>query len=285
MGFGTMRKALRGKENAGKRGVTRRRGAFVLACLVTCVAPTGSANDLCGATIVEDLKLDHDLSCTGAGLIVGADGIKIDLNAHTITGSGSGIGVLTSGRSGVVITGGTIRNFTIGVQLVASTGVVVKEIRVIGNRDGIFLIGSSGNIIKENTASQNSRVGVMLRPGAIRNSTQNLVKENTLSDNTNGVILVETPSGNVFKENIISGSSNAGIALNGGVSRNVIKENALGGNATGILFNLGSTGLLPTSNTVVENSITMNTCGVKGPAGDNSFKENLFEGNVADTCP
>jgi len=285
MGSETMRTALGGKENARERGVTRRRGAFVLACVVTCLVPTASANDLCGATIVDDLKLDHDLTCPGDGLIVGANAIKIDLNAHTITGSGSGIGVLTSGRSGVVITGGTIRNFTIGVQLVASTGVVVKEIRVIGNRDGIFLIGSSGNIIKENTASQNSRVGVMLRPGAIRNSTQNLVKENTLSDNTNGVILVETPSGNVFKENIISGSSNAGIALNGGVSGNAIKENALGGNATGILFNLGATGLLPTSNALVENSITMSTCGVKGPVGDNTFKENLFEGNIADTCP
>jgi len=125
----------------------------------------------------------------------------------------------------------------------------------------------------------------MLRPGAVRNSTQNLVTENTLSDNTNGVILVETPTGNVFKENIISGSSNAGIALNGGVSANLIKENTLGGNAAGIRFNVGATGLLPSANSFVENMITMNTCGLKGPVGDNTFKEDLFEGNGADSCP
>jgi len=283
MGFGPMRKAMCGKENLGTRAATRR-CAVVLACLMICAVPTATANDLCGATILANLKLDHDLTCAGDALIVGADDITIDLNGHTITGSGTGSGILAVGRSGVVIEGGTIRNFLIGVQLAASTGVSVKEIRAMGNRDGIFLIGSSGNTIKENIASENSRVGVMLRPGAIRNSTENVVKENTLSDNANGVILVETPSGNVFKENIITGSTNAGIALNGGVSGNVIKENTFGGNATGILFNLGSTGLLPTANTFVENTITMNTCGVRGPVGDNTFKGDFFEGNVADSC-
>ena len=34
----------------------------------------------------------------------------------------------------------------------------------------------------------------------------------------------------------------------------------------------------------IENTIAMNTCGVMGPAGDNTFKENVLEGNVADAC-
>jgi parallel beta-helix repeat protein len=267
------------------RAVTGRVVALMLASLVAGAAQTANANDLCGITIVENLTLDHDQTCTGNGLVVGADGITINLDGHTLAGLGSGVGIVVTGRSGVVITGGTVRNFTIGVQLAGSTGIVVKGIRAIGNRDGIFLIGSSGNTIKENLASQNSRVGVMLRPGAINNSTQNLVKENTLSDNTNGVILVETPSGNTLKENLITGSSNAGIALNGGVSLNVIKENTLSGNAAGLLFNLGATGLLPTANTFLENTISTNTCGTRGPVGGNTFIENLFQGNVADTCP
>lgn len=256
--------------------------------IVACAVSSATADDLCGATIVANLELDHDLSCAGNGLIVGANGIKLDLNGHTITGAGAGIGgagVLAAGRSGVVITGGTIQNFTIGVQLSASTGITISQIRVTGNRDGIFLIGSSGNIIKENTAWQNTRVGVMLRPGAILNSTQNLVVENTLSDNMNGVILVETPTGNVFKENIISGSSRAGISLNGGVSANLIKENTLGQNGAGILFNVGATGLLPSANSLVENLITMNACGLQGPAAGNTLTENVFQGNTSDSCP
>ena len=52
--------------------------------VVLGVAPV-SASDLCGSTIVTDLILDQDLTCTGNGLTVGADGIKINLNGHTIT--------------------------------------------------------------------------------------------------------------------------------------------------------------------------------------------------------
>ena len=271
---------------SGRLRVTAIVGRCVLlAGLVTCTVSSAAANDLCGATIVTNLKLDHDLTCAGNGLTVGADGITIDLNGHTIAGPGTGTGISATGRTAVVITGGTIRDFLIGVQLVASTGTTIKQIGVTGNRDGIFLIGSSGNIIKENIAWQNSRVGVMLRPGTIRNSTQNLVIENTLLDNTNGVILVETPASNIFKENIIAGSSNAGIALNGGVSGNLIKENTLGENATGVLFNVGATGLLPNANSLVENVITMNSCGLKGPVAGNTLSENVFQGNVVDSCP
>ena len=48
---------------------------------------------------------------------------------------------------------------------------------------------------------------------------------------------METPTGNLLKENMISGSSNAGINVNGGVSANVIQENAFIGNAAGIRLN------------------------------------------------
>ena len=242
------------------------------------------SSDLCGATLVADLRLDYDLACPGNGLIVGADGITIDLNGHTISGPGSGVGISVPNRTGVVITGGTVKNFLAGVQLVNSTGISIKKNQFNGNQDAVFLIGSSGNIIKENAAWQNSRVGVMLRPSAINNSTQNLVAENTLSDNLNGIILVDTPTGNTFTDNRISGSGRAGIALNGGVSGNVIRENTFTANAAGILFNVGAGGLFPTANTFVKNMIAMNTCGVQGPAGDNTFKRTQFGDNVADTC-
>jgi parallel beta-helix repeat protein len=272
--------------SGGRKGTICAKGswAIVLACLVTTGAPTAGESDLCDTTILANLTLDHDLTCAGNGLTIGADGITIDLNGHTITGPGTGVGINLPTRTGVVIRGGTVRNFLAGVQLVNATANTIKEIRVTGNRDGIFLIGSSGNTIKENTAWQNSRVGVMLRPSGIRNSTQNLIAENTLTDNLNGIILVETPTGNTLKENVISGSGSSGISVTGGVSGNVIKENSFTGNAAGILFNVGATGLTPTNNAFVENTIALNTCGVQGPSADNTFKENVLEGNVTDSC-
>lgn len=130
----------------------------MLACLACIVSPA-TASDLCGTTIVANLTLDHDLTCPGNGLIVGADGITINLNGHTIMGPGSGVGINVPNRTGVVIVGGTVKNFLAGVQLVNSTAIVVKENRFTGNQDAVFLIGTSGSTIKENTAWQNRRVG------------------------------------------------------------------------------------------------------------------------------
>jgi len=284
MAFRSLTETVGMTKRADIRAVTARAWLLVVACLMAGMGPQAAASDLCGTTIFADLKLDHDLTCTGPGLIVGADGITINLNGHTITGPGSGVGISVPNRTGVWIVGGTVRNFLAGVQLVNSTAIVVKENRFTGNQDAVFLIGTNGSTIKENTAWQNTRVGVMLRPSGIRNSTQNVVAENTLTDNTNGIILVETPTGNTIKENRISGSSNAGLNVNGAVSGNVIKENAFIGNAAGIRLNAGVGGLFPNGNRFIENTISMNTCGVMGPAGDNTFKENVLEGNVADLC-
>ncbi len=121
---------------------TARAWLLVVACLMAGMGPRAAASDLCGTTILADLKLDHDLICTGPGLIVGADGITIDLNGHTITGPGSGVGINVPNRTGVLIVGGTVRNFLAGVQLVNSTAIVVKDNRFTGNQDAVFLIGT-----------------------------------------------------------------------------------------------------------------------------------------------
>jgi hypothetical protein len=57
-----------------------------------------------------------------------------------------------------------------------------------------------------------------------------------------------------------------------------------GGNAAGILFNVGATALTPTGNGFVENTIAMNTCGVRGPSSENTFEEIVLVGNTADHC-
>ena len=56
--------------------------ALGFACLAPWSVSVAAGQGLCGATIVEDLRLDHDLVCAGDGLIVGADDITIDLNGH-----------------------------------------------------------------------------------------------------------------------------------------------------------------------------------------------------------
>src|SRR5436305_6497018 len=58
------------------------------ACLLAFVAQTGAAAQVsCGQVVTHSLTLEADLVCpltVGTGLVVGADGITIDLNGHSI---------------------------------------------------------------------------------------------------------------------------------------------------------------------------------------------------------
>lgn len=259
---------------------TRLTLTVLLACLPILAGPAAMANDLCGATIVEDLKLDHDLTCVDAGLIAGADGIKIDLNGFTITGSGSGVGIAVTGRTDVSIAGGTIRNFAVAVRVNASTDVVIKQVEFVENPEGVDLqSGSVGNTIKDSVFRDSATRGIMLRS----NASDNDIKNNTFTGNRVG-ILVFGGVDNTLKQNIVSGSSLAGIRLNVIATGNLIKDNWVISNLAGIEFLVTPTGSA-TGNDFKGNMIATNDCGVKGPTAGNSFKKDSFEGNAADTCP
>lgn len=271
---------MRMRETLTGHSVTRGTVAFLVACLPAMFVSVRAADDLCGTTIVENLKLDHDLVCAGDGLIVGADGIKLNLDGHTITGSGSGIGISVFGRTNVSISGGKVRNFEAGVRVMNSTDIVVKGNEFRENTDGVDLhAGSRGNTIKDNEFWDNRTRGIMLRP----TSSDNVVKENTFTGNRVGILLFGAVDSTV-KENVVSASSLAGIRVNVIATGNLILENTVMSNPAGIEFIVTPTGSA-TGNTLVENTIAMNTCGLKGPTDGNTFRENVFEGNGADSCP
>ena len=114
------------------------------------------------------------------------------------------------------------------------------------------------------------------------NSSDNDIKNNTFTGNRVG-ILVFGGVDNTLKNNIISGSSLAGIRLNVIATGNVLKDNTVSSNVVGIEFLVTPTGSA-TGNDLKGNTIAINGCGLKGPTAGNNFKHNSFEGNVADTC-
>ena len=257
---------------------------FRVVALVVALSAIGvtvvRADDLCGATIVADLTLDQDLFCVAGGLIVAADGISLQLNGHTINGSGTGVGIGVRGRRQVSIKGGTVRGFESGIMLANSQHVVIMEMMFTQNREGIFVSGSTGVIVKENVAWANFQRGFMIRPSSTQTSRLNQIVENILTDNPVGVLLFGQPD-NTLKENVISGSSSAAIFLTGGgASGNLIKENDLTTSLAGIQFGPGWT-----ANTIAENTFHSNSCGVSGPTVGNVFKENQYTNNGLDVCP
>ena len=235
----------------------------------------------CGATVVEDVRLESDLSCTGDAIIVGADNVKINLNGHSITGTGTGIGITVRNMHDVSIFGGRVQGFLTGIMVATSTGVEIKDNEFTQNREGVFLAGVSGSVVKANVAWQNTLRGIMIRPtGAGVLSTDNDVKDNILTNNPSGILVFGQP-GNSIKSNTISGSTVAAIDLTGGgAADNVFKDNLLTSSAAGIKFGAGWSG-----NSFIGNTIQQNTCGTQGPGAANSFKENTFAANTTDICP
>ena len=144
---------------------------FFLRSIVGSVPASSPSSDLCGTTVLSDLKLDHDVTCAGDGLIVGADRIKLDLNGHTVTGSGSGVGVGVTGRSHVSIVGGTVWIFEAGVRVNTSSDIVVKGNEFRENGDGVDCqAGCGGSTIKENEFRDNRTQGDLCS-GATQSAT------------------------------------------------------------------------------------------------------------------
>jgi hypothetical protein len=64
----------------------------------------------------------------------------------------------------------------------------------------------------------------------------------------------------------------------------MIKENWVASNLAGIEFLVSPAGVGAVGNALLKNTLTMNTCGLKGPTAGNTWKDNSFDRNVADTC-
>lgn len=105
--------------------------------LVPAVA-FGGIGLACGDTLTSNTTLSADLDCSaynGTALYMGANGITLDLNGHTIwgwTGADDHSGVDTNGRNKTVITDGTIANFGYGVYLSSSSQSVVSWLDIVG---------------------------------------------------------------------------------------------------------------------------------------------------------
>jgi len=111
-------------------------------------------------------KLTKNLAANGDCLIVAAEFVTIDLNGHTITGNGTGVGVTDRlGFQGIVVRNGTLTNFGEGVNLIASPFCVIERLRVINNSRVGILVGR-GSIVSGNIAVGNASSGIIASAGS-----------------------------------------------------------------------------------------------------------------------
>src|SRR5262245_9257408 len=107
--------------------------AAAAALSVGAAAPAYGAAVRCGDTITQATTLRADLTgCAGDGLVIGRDGITLDLRGHTVSGGAAGAGVRMAGRRGVTLMRGTITGFENAVLLDDADGNVIRALSVSG---------------------------------------------------------------------------------------------------------------------------------------------------------
>jgi parallel beta-helix repeat protein len=130
-----------------------------LALVAGLMVPPGIAWGLtCGDTVTADTTLDSDLaSCIGTALIIGADGITLDLNSYTLSGNSTGYGVdNTGGYDGVIIKNGTIDSFGQGIKANVVSNFTLEDLNFSGDTGGghahvIDIRNSADVVIKDVT--------------------------------------------------------------------------------------------------------------------------------------
>jgi len=133
--------------------------------------------------IWEDYTLDRDITFGGDGFIVKADGVTLDLNGHTITGSGEGLepthGVDLYEVNKVAVKNGRVLNFSWGIYVSFShNNTIIGNTSMNNTLSGMFVSFSDNNTITGNTLTNNMESGMLLGF-----SGNNFLRDNSMADN------------------------------------------------------------------------------------------------------
>lgn len=190
----------------------------------------------CGATVVTSVMLKSDLvDCPTHGLIVGADNVTIDLNGHTIDGSGifdewNGVDN-SAGHDGVTIVNGRMQDFRNGVYLYGgATGNRVADLILTADYYGIGVVNSLDNSIETSRFVRNFGAGI-----AVQDSVGTLISNNVLSNRrASAQVLVFRSNDTLIEGNDMQGGHAAGVESVLGSNNDVIGNVFSGGGKTEI---------------------------------------------------
>ena len=220
----------------------------------------------CGDVITQSTRLANDIGpCSGDGIVIGADNVRLDLNGHRVFGTpepGEGAGILISQRTGVHITDGTVTDFDGGIVIEGGSRNMVKGITARDNigrsafddsdtlyGDGIAILSSTDNRIIKNRAIHNgpfSGIGVFQQvdsdhPRDVSGpASGNQIINNEVGDNdicrdvgpcdNDGIRLEPGAHDNDVIGNVVTGSALDGIAFFRTADNNRAQNNVVEGN-------------------------------------------------------
>jgi large repetitive protein len=249
----------------------------------------------CGAVLTDSVRLRADLTgCAGDGLVIGANGVTVDLNGHTLAGTGENFdGVVSVGYSHLTVKNGRIEHFGGAVRAegdpqARSTDVVVRNITSADGtaRGRLFVAGISRARLEHNAFGGGVNVfdsdhaildANTVRGGGIAffgfsgTSDLNRVSRNTVvSSDGSGILFFgfgPSTHGRIAG-NVIDGAAHQGIHLAGDVTSTVVEHNTVshvqaGGITVDSTDDDFGQPLVPTGNQISRNLITASFDGLE----------------------
>jgi parallel beta-helix repeat protein len=184
----------------------------------------------CGQVITRDVILLKDIECPGVGMIVGTDGITINLNNHRLSLANNTdtsripqveeIGILVPGQKNITIKGpGIITGFDKAIEFAGSERGYALDLKLTDNNIGLSLKASDEITIYRSFIEQNT-IGI-----ASQSSKDALIISNQVSQNTNeGIVLMDSNSF-IIGANSLIGNGNIGIFLDVSSFNNTVSSN------------------------------------------------------------
>jgi hypothetical protein len=184
----------------------------------------------CGQVVTKDVVLLKDIECPGVGMIVGADGITINLNNHRLSLANNTdmssipkveeIGILVPGQENITISGpGVITGFDKAIEFAGSEKGYVLDLKLADNNIGLSLKASDKITIYRSFVEGNT-IGI-----ASQSSKDALIVSNHIAQNTNEGIVLMASNNFVVGTNNLIGNGNIGMFLDVSSFNNTISSN------------------------------------------------------------
>lgn len=192
--------------------VTGRTTGFSLLMLLALVAlpplhGVASAQVACGAVITRSVTLHADVGpCSGDGLVVVADRVRVNLNGHRVFGTaaqGTSAGIRLLDVRRVTLMNGSVDNFDAGVLVYRGGSNTVRDLNVHDN--------NSNQFVADNPDSAELGDGILILGSTDNRIAYNEVRDNgpfsgisIVSETENQSVVGPLPTGNVITRNVVA---------------------------------------------------------------------------------
>lgn len=265
--------------------------ALAIATAASATAAPTTDTLSCGDTVTTSVTLTEDLlDCPGDGLVVGADGVTIDLNGHTVSGVWPSSGIRIEGFDGVTVRNGVLWVFNFGVDAVDADRLTLSNLDVTGELYGVNLLDSDSARITDSTLTG-------LGAGIHTESSDELVVvRNTFPGGVGDGFTFLGTNDSRFADNLIGGANTAGLTVTGDrnrVTRNQVSSSMsenirVSGNDNLVNDNVTSRSdswsiiVQGAGNVVVRNEVSSSWIGILASGPAVTLRQNVVRNNVND---